>query len=101
MIKFKLLSSVFKDTAVTLSFPNRTRSFDEVRNAVRFIGYDNLSEVLFFIEVAALSKPVDGGYSQAECLRAFDDACGMIHDVARKVYSGKKATCYVLKTTDF
>lgn len=101
MIKFELLNSVFKSTAVTLSFPNRTRSFDEVRNAVRFIGYDNLSEVLFFIEVAALSKPVGGEYSQADCLRAFDDAYAMIHDVARKVYSRKKGTSYVLKTTDF
>lgn len=101
MIKFELLNSVFKSTAVTLSFPNRTRSFDEARNAVRFIGYDNLSEVVFFIEASALSKPVGGEFSQVECLRAFDDACGMIHDAARKVYSRKKATFYVLKTTDF
>lgn len=101
MINFKLLNSMFKSKAITLSFPNRTRSFDEVRNAVRFIGYDNLSEVLFFIEVAALSKPIDGVYSQAACLSAFDDACDMIHDVAQKVYSRKKGTSYLLKTTDF
>ena len=35
---------------MTLDFPNRSRSFDEARNAVRFIGHDGMFEVPFFVE---------------------------------------------------
>ena len=86
---------------VTLSFPNPIRRFDKIRNAVHFIGYDGLFEVSFFIEAGALSKSVRGEISQTECLTAFDAACDLIHDAARKVYSRKGGTSYMLTTTDF
>ena len=38
---------------MTLAFPNPSRSFDEVRNAVRFIGHDGMFEVPFFIDADA------------------------------------------------
>ena len=41
---------------MTLAFPNPSRSFDEVRNAVRFIGHDGMFEVRFFVEAGALAK---------------------------------------------
>jgi hypothetical protein len=39
-------------SAVTLQFPNPSRSFDEMRKAIRFIGHDNMFEVPFFVEVS-------------------------------------------------
>jgi len=40
---------------LTLEFPNRSRSFDEVRNAVRFMGHDGMIQVPFFVEADALA----------------------------------------------
>ncbi|MBB2672903.1 UNVERIFIED_ORG: hypothetical protein GGE44_002465 [Rhizobium esperanzae] len=39
---------------MTLTFPNKSRSFDESRNAVRFSGYDGMFEVRFLVEANAL-----------------------------------------------
>ncbi len=36
---------------MTLAFPNTARSFDDVRKAVRFFGYDGMFEIRF------LSRP--------------------------------------------
>lgn len=41
---------------MTLEFLNPSRSFDEVRNAIRFIGHDGMFEVPFFVEVEALAR---------------------------------------------
>jgi hypothetical protein len=41
---------------LTLAFPNPSRSFDEVRNAVRFIGHDGMFQIRFFVEAGALTK---------------------------------------------
>lgn len=91
---------------MTLDFPNRSRSFDEARNAVRFIGYDGMFEVPFFVEAAALvtqSGKRDGTTpaSEAEYLAAFDSARGSIHDVAREAYSNGRRTSYKLTAADF
>ena len=61
---------------MTLAFPNSSRSFDEARNAVRFIGHDGMFEVRFFVEAGALAR-ADARVgktkpSESECLRAFD-----------------------------
>jgi hypothetical protein len=73
---------------MTLDFPNRSRSFDEARNAVRFTGYDGMFEVPFFVEAAALAnqggRPDRIRASEAEYLAAFDAARGSIYDVARE-----------------
>ncbi|WP_157020365.1 DUF1488 family protein [Mesorhizobium xinjiangense] len=70
---------------MTLEFPNRSRSFDDVRNAVRFIGHDGMFEVPFFVEAAALTLPGNGS----------------IHDVAREAYSYGRRTSYTLTEADF
>lgn len=86
---------------MTLAFLNRSRSFDEVRNGVRFIGYDGMFEVRFFIEAAALGNRGKRELSEAECLTAFDAARGSIQDVARAAYAGRRRTSYVLTSADF
>ncbi len=83
---------------MTLDFPNRSRSYDESRHAVRFIGHDGMFEVVFFVEANALARSGSGMPSEADCLTAFDAARSSIHDMARKAYSGRRGT-YVLTVT--
>ena len=86
---------------MTLEFLNPSRSFDEVRNAVRFIGHDGMFEVPFFVETAALAKAGKTRLSEADSLTAFDTARSSIHDVARKAYSHGRRTTYTLTAADF
>lgn len=88
---------------MTLEFPNRSRSFDETRNAVRFTGYDGMSSVPFFVEAAALAKSsaIKVHTSEADYLAAFDAARGSIHDIAREAYANSRRSSYVLTVSDF
>ena len=86
---------------MTLEFPNRSRSFDESRNAIRFIGHDGMFEVYFFVEAAALVQPGRTKLSETDFLTAFDAARGSIHDVAREAYSHGRRTSYTLTMADF
>jgi hypothetical protein len=86
---------------MTLEFPNRSRSFDEVRNAVRFIGHDGMFEVPFFVQAEALARAGGADLSEADCLDAFDASRGAIHDVAREAYSHGRRTSYMLTAADF
>lgn len=86
---------------MTLEFPNPSRSFDEVRNAIRFIGHDGMFEVPFFVETAALARPDRAQLSEADFLTAFDTARNSIHNVAREAYSHDRRTSYMLTAADF
>jgi hypothetical protein len=90
---------------MTLDFPNRSRSFDEARRAVRFIGYDGMFEVPFFVEAAVLVKsrrePGSAIASEADYLGAFDAERGKILDVAREAYTNSRRTSYTLTAGDF
>jgi hypothetical protein len=86
---------------VTLEFPNPSRSFDEVRNAVRFVGHDGMFEVPFFVETDALARPERTQLSERDFLTAFDSARSSIHDAARKAYSHGRRTSYTLTAADF
>ena len=86
---------------MTVNFPNPSRSFDEVRNAVRFIGHDGMFEVPFFVETAALAGSGKTQLSEADSLTAFDSARSLIYDVAREAYSHGRNTSYTLTRADF
>jgi hypothetical protein len=87
---------------MTLTFPNRSRSYDTAHERVRFLGYDGLFEVPFFIEAAAFSNARSNTHSAEEdYLAAFDAARGTILDVARQVYSYGRKNMYVLTPADF
>jgi hypothetical protein len=90
-----------------LGFPNRSRSFDKARNAVRFSGYDGMLEVSFFVEAAALIRATDKFgkpmTTEAECLAGFDSARDAIQRAAAKAYSkGRRGTgnIYTLTAVD-
>ena len=82
-----------------LTFPNRSRSFDEERQGVRFTAYDGMFEVPFLVEAAALQR--DGPpVSEDTCLAAFDAERASIHEAALRIYQRHRATIYVIGSTD-
>lgn len=86
---------------MALNFPNRSRSFDRVRNAVRFIGHDGMFEVPFFVNADALTLNSRRSLSESELLVTFDAVRSAILDVAREVYSHGKRRSYTLTASDF
>jgi hypothetical protein len=90
---------------MSLAFPNPSRSFDEVRNAVRFTGHDGMFEVRFFVAADALAKAdadLRGkGMTEINCLSAFDTLRASIHDAARRAYHQGRRDSYTLTASDF
>jgi hypothetical protein len=82
---------------MALAFPDASRSFDNVRNLIRFTGYDGMFEVKFFLHAAALSsaKLSEQGY-----LRAFDATRSKIQQIALKLYNPKHGMTYTLRAAD-
>lgn len=90
---------------MTLLFPNPSRSLDEKRNAVRFIGHHGMFEVRFFVEAEALVRAdAELGrseISETKLLSAFDALRLSIYEVARKAYSRGRRDSYTLTAADF
>lgn len=86
---------------MTLRFPNRSRSFDDVKRTVRFQGYDGMFEVRFLIEAAVLMKAPDRGFVEADYLNAFDGMRPTIEDVATKAYKRNRRSSITLTVDDF
>ncbi|WP_309086636.1 DUF1488 domain-containing protein [Chelativorans sp.] len=83
---------------MSLTFPNRSRSYDKAGQRVRFVGHDGMFEVPFYVETDALRTSAIG---EIEFLAAFDAARATIHDVARETYANGRRTFYVLTAADF
>jgi hypothetical protein len=65
---------------MALNFPNRSRSYDATRRAVRFWGHDGTMEAAFFVNQDALRRIEPGtGADEAGFLGAFDSHCDLIH----------------------
>jgi hypothetical protein len=80
---------------MSLSFPNRSRSYDPSGRRIRFIGHDGMFEVSFFVAADVFpAATTEAGY-----LAAFDKARDAVETVARKAY-GRKNT-YLLTPADF
>lgn len=92
---------------MTLAFPNPSRSFDGVRNAVRFMGHDGMFQIRFFVEAGALTKSDaakrEAGTLEAKCLSAFDALRMSIY--ARGLFARPPrflhADCSTLTAADF
>ena len=85
-----------------LSFPNRSRSYDATRRAVRFWGYFRSMENSFFVSTEALTR-LQPGISPDESgfLGAFDNNRDRIYAVAARVYAEGRRGSYDLTVTDF
>ncbi len=87
---------------MTLTFPNRSRSYDEAGQRVRFIGHDGMFEIPFGVELDALATAKSAApTAEAGYLAAFDSARDKIHAVAQKAYSHGRKNVYLLTRSDF
>ena len=83
---------------MALTFPNRSRSYDAAGKRIRFVGYDGMFEVAFFVETGAIAK---ASLNETGYLEAFDAARTSIQDVAREAYANSRKNMHVLKSADF
>jgi hypothetical protein len=87
---------------MALTFPNRSRSYDEAGQCVHFLGYDGMFEIPFCVDVEALGNPSPvAAAAETDHLAAFDVARASIYDVAREAYSHGRKNVYVLTPADF
>jgi hypothetical protein len=87
---------------MTLSFPNISRSYDDTRRQIRFVGHDGMLTIPFRVNVNAILKNATGDPEDEEIyLRSFDGIRDAIQSVAREAYSNKRQTVYVLTADDF
>ena len=87
---------------MSINFPNRSRSYDATRCAVRFWGYDTALETSFFVTREALQRvQPDMRPDEAGILNAFDSNRDLICAAAAKVYSRGSKGSYELIAKDF
>ena len=86
---------------MALNFPNRSRSYDATRRAVRFWGYDKSMESSFFVTADALRQiQPDIKPDAVDLLRAFDINRDRIYNIAAKVYARGRRSTYDLNAAD-
>ena len=91
-----------KVTDMALTFPNRSRSYDATRRAVRFWGHDSAMEASFYVTEDALKRvQPDMRLDEAGLLGAFDANRELIYKAAIKVYARGHRGSYDLQKTDF
>lgn len=87
---------------MTLTFPNASRSYDDARRQIRFVGHDGMQTIPFLLDVDAIMKnAADEPDDETVFLHSFDGSRDAIHSVAREAYSHKRRTMYVLTAADF
>lgn len=84
-----------------IEFPNRSRSYDRTRRAVRFWGYDSAIEASFFLEEDALRRLQPKCRNELDFLSAFDLHWDVICAAAAKVYVRGSRGSYDLVAGDF
>ncbi len=87
---------------MALSFPNALRSYDTSHHRVRFVGYDGISQISFFLESDALAR-IDARVRRDEpsALSVFDKNIDRILDAAAKAYRNTRKNSYLLGASDF
>jgi Protein of unknown function (DUF1488). len=95
------LSRDNKATNMAINFPNRSRSYDATRRAVRFWGHDRSMESSFFVTADALRQIQPNLQPDAvDLLRAFDSNRDRIYAIAAKVYARGRRGSYDLNVAD-
>lgn len=87
---------------MALSFPNRSRSYDATRSAVRFWGHDSVMEYAFLITEEALKRVRPAArLDEFGLLSVFDANRELIYAAAAKVYAKGRKGSYALDAADF
>jgi class 3 adenylate cyclase len=85
-----------------IEFPNRSRSYDRTRHAVRFWGHDSAIEASFFIDEDALRRiQPDARPNESGFLNAFDSNRDLICAAAARVYVRGSRGSYDLVAANF
>ena len=82
---------------MSLSFPNRSRSYDASARRIRFTGHDGMFEVPFLVEADVFP----GASTEAGYLAAFDAGRDVVQKAAAKAYGYARRRLYVLSASDF
>ena len=86
---------------MAINFPNRSRSYDATRRAVRFWGYDRSMENSFFIMADTLKEIQPNLRSdENDILQAFDANREQIYSIAARVYARGRKGAYNLNVED-
>ena len=86
---------------MAINFPNRSRSYDATRRAVRFWGYDRSMESSFFVMTDALKQMQPNlRFDEIDILRAFDVNRERIYSIAARVYARGRKGSYDLNVDD-
>jgi hypothetical protein len=86
---------------MAINFPNRSRSYDATRHAVRFWGYDQSMESSFFIMADTLKEMQPNlRFDANDILQAFDANRERIYSIAAKVYARGRRGTYDLNVED-
>lgn len=76
---------------MTLSFANPTRTYDERRDVIRFVGHDGLKQIVFHLSVGLFDQGgSDTNQREQGYLMAFDRAHTQILDIACAIYKKNK-----------
>lgn len=87
---------------MTLSFPNPTRTYDETRSLIRFIGHDGLNQILFLLPIAVFDREgVPGRRKERDYLLAFDRLRDRILTTARQAYQSRRRHTIELDLSEF
>jgi hypothetical protein len=87
---------------MTLSFPNKARSYDETHRRVRFTGYDGMFEVKCFVTADVLARGMAlTSPGEREYLEAFDKMRAIIVDAATRAYNSNPHDAVVLDVSNF
>jgi hypothetical protein len=90
------------EAAMTLSFPNPARSYDESKRRVRFLGHDGMFEVRFFVAAEVLSSNlVERTAVSDDYLASFDSLRPKILKAAQAAYKAKNAQSIMLDLENF
>jgi hypothetical protein len=87
---------------MAVAFPNSARSYDEANRRVRFLGYDGMFEVRFFVSADVLAGELSQPTTSAgDYLAAFDALRPRIQKVAERAYARTRNSMIVLNLEDF
>ncbi|MCJ7997960.1 DUF1488 domain-containing protein [Rhizobium cremeum] len=72
---------------MSLSFANRTRTYDERRSVIRFVGHDGLKQIVFLLSVGLFDQDSSAlRLREQGYLMAFDQCRSRILEIARALY---------------
>jgi Protein of unknown function (DUF1488) len=75
---------------MALSFPNSSRSYDETHSRIRFLGYDGMFEVRFYVPAEVLTAGLSHWTaSESDYLASFDALRSKILDAAKSAYKSR------------